>query len=228
MFTEYKIKWINGHIVIDNEQELLVDTGSPLSFHPTGKIELCGETISVPSSLANVTASYLESKVGQGVQGIVGCDIISKLPTSFNLHQHEPEFIFMDDDADYPLRIDGFSLFGLYGMYVFIDGIRRKMIFDTGAPYSYLNSELAGNKQPIRKARDFSPLFSADFDIDIVSAQTSIFENDKSFVFEYGVSPKIDVALQMLNVDGIIGNELLRHYRLQIKGYALKLPPQGI
>ena len=228
MFTEYKIKWINNHIVIDNDQGLLIDMGSPVSFHSSGYINVCGERIIVPTSLMNVTATYLQEKISKEIQGIIGTDIISKHPTLFNLHENGWNCIFMDDDAEYSNRIDSFLYMGIYGLYINIDGKKRKMLFDTGAPFSYLSSSVVRNKEILRKEKDFSPLLNGDFDINIVTAQTSIQKECTCLNLEYGFSHLIDTALKMLGVDGIMGNELLKHYRLQVKGGSLFLPPQGI
>ena len=39
MFATLKIELVNDHIIIvDNGQRILMDTGSPLSFHPTGHL----------------------------------------------------------------------------------------------------------------------------------------------------------------------------------------------
>ena len=228
MFTEYKINWINNHIVIDNIQGLLIDTGSPMSFHSSGIINICGERIIVPTSINNMTAAYLQEKISDEIYGIIGTDIISKHPTLFNLYKNGWKCIFMDDDAEYGNRIDGFSLMGIYGLFIYIEGKKRKMLFDTGAPFSYLSSSLVRDKEFLRKEKDFSPLINRDFDIDIVTAHTSIQKNGAYFNLEYGVSPLIDKVLQLLKIDGIMGNELLKHYRIQIKGHSLFLPPQGI
>ena len=228
MFTDYKIKWINNHIVIDDDQGLLVDTGSPLSFHSSGVINICGDSITVPTSLVNVTAAYLQGKISEGIQGIIGTDIISKHSILFNLHENGWNCVLMDDDAEYGNHIDSFSFMGIYVLYIFIEGKKRRMIFDTGAPVSYLSSFLVRDKVILRKGKDFSPLLNGDFNIDIVTAPASIQKEGVCFNFEFGFSRLIDPTLQLLGVDGIMGSELLKYYRLQIKGRSLILPPQGI
>ena len=51
--TEYAIETVRGHILINDDRgsRVLVDTGSPLSFHAGGVIALGGSSFTVPASL---------------------------------------------------------------------------------------------------------------------------------------------------------------------------------
>lgn len=49
-FVSFPITIINDHIIIDNEQKIILDTGSPMSFHKSGTFNI-GERIEVPTSL---------------------------------------------------------------------------------------------------------------------------------------------------------------------------------
>jgi hypothetical protein len=86
MFTNYPIRLINNHIIVDAEQQLIVDTGSPVSFHSSGMINLCGESIAVKTSIPGVSADYLSSKVGTRIDGLLGMDIIHRYPLMIDLH----------------------------------------------------------------------------------------------------------------------------------------------
>ena len=77
---EYNIILSRDHILIDSADGiLLVDTGSPMSFHENGMIRLGDEEFQVPTSLMGVDASYIADKVGERVSGLLGMDIISRL-----------------------------------------------------------------------------------------------------------------------------------------------------
>ena len=226
MFTEYKIKWINNHILIDDEQGLLIDTGSPTSFHSSGVIKLCGQSIKVPTTTMGVSNTYLQEKISTDIYGLIGTDIIASHPTLFNL-QRGGDFIFMDDDTEYMTKLQTMSLMGLYVIFLWVDGNKVKMIFDTGAPISYIRSSLTEPHTTIRQEQDFSPLFG-DFNADIIKLPTKIMEDFPTEEMELGQSKEIDKALSLLGVDGIIGTELLKHYRIQINHKDVVLPPQGI
>ena len=49
---EYKIELVGGHILIvdDRGSKVLIDTGSPLSFHSDGVVAIDGETVTVPTT----------------------------------------------------------------------------------------------------------------------------------------------------------------------------------
>jgi hypothetical protein len=228
MFADYNIKWIKNHILIDDEQGLLIDTGSPVSFHSSGVIQLCGQSIDVPTSIMGLSIKYLHEKISPDIHGLIGTDIISKHATLFNLQRGE-HFLLMDDDADYYIKIPTFSLMGLFGFFMYVGHKKVKMIFDTGAPISYIKSDIVKAEMAIRQEIDFSTVFG-DFKADIFKLATWI-ENDYPAVaveIEFGCAKEVDNALCLLGVDGIIGTELLKHYRIQIKNGEFFLPPQGI
>ena len=226
MFTMYKIKWAKNHIIIDDEQGLLIDTGSPVSFHSSGTIKLCGQNINVPTSIMEVSNAYLQENISTDIQGLIGTDIISRHTTLFNLQRGE-DFIFMDDDADYSTRIQSFSLMGLYGIVMCVGDKIVKMIFDTGAPVSYIKSSLNEQHTIIRQTNDFSPSFG-NFKADIFKIFTVIKSGCPAEEMEFGCAKEVDRVLSLMGVDGIIGTELLKHYRIQIKNGEFFLPPQGI
>ena len=61
--TEYAIITARGHVLIDGgEGLLLVDTGSPMSFHELGRIRLCGGEYRVPASLPGAGADYISDE----------------------------------------------------------------------------------------------------------------------------------------------------------------------
>ena len=75
--TEYKIEIVCGHILANDDRgsKVLIDTGSPLSFHSDGVIALGGETFNVPTSLMGTGSDYVTENVGTDVNGLVGMDI---------------------------------------------------------------------------------------------------------------------------------------------------------
>ena len=76
--TEYTAEIVRGHILINDDRgtRVLLDTGSPISFHSGGAIVLGGESFSVPTSLMGTDAAYVSENVGAPVDGLVGMDIL--------------------------------------------------------------------------------------------------------------------------------------------------------
>ena len=62
---EYRIEQVRGHILIvdDLGSKVLVDTGSPLSFHADGVMEIDGENFRVPTSLPEADSAYVTENV---------------------------------------------------------------------------------------------------------------------------------------------------------------------
>ena len=62
---EFNIILSRDHILISSDGDiLLVDTGSPMSFHENGSIRLGDEEFPVATSLMGVDSVYVADKVG--------------------------------------------------------------------------------------------------------------------------------------------------------------------
>lgn len=229
MFTKYRIKWVKGHILINDDQGLLIDTGSPVSIHTSGVINICGQKINVQSHLAGTNIiSSLKKEISNEVNGLIGMDILSVYPILFNLH-NGGDFIFLDDDAQYTTqKIESFSIMDKYcGMFIDINKERMKLVFDAGAPISYVNSKRFCNHKIIRRQHDFSPVLGKSFIANIIKLPISVVANESREI-EFGYSEEVDFMLYYLNIDGILGTAFLREYRVQMRNRTFYLPPQGI
>ena len=89
------------------------------------------------------------------------------------------------------------------------------MIFDTGAKISYINPELTQNMEPICELDDFSPLINARFRTPIY--QFNADACGKQFNAAFGNLPvQLDGILEQLGVDGFIGHELFKAFKVSI------------
>ena len=225
MFTEYKVQLKKDHLLIDDHQGILIDTGSPTSFHDTGRIELCGNSFSVPNSLLNVTSEYLTTEVGCDIHGLLGMDIISKHPILFDLRNN---FIFADDDAQYCSNLPSFKLpYNLICVEIIVNGKTTRLIVDTGAKISYIDETFVNGLNSVDTKQDFSPLFG--------HFSTAIYECDIQFManrpvaLKFGVPPfLLSSFMSTMNVQGILGLDFFKLYRLQLRDCILYFPPQGI
>jgi hypothetical protein len=229
MFTNYPIRLINNHIIVDAEQQLIVDTGSPVSFHSSGMINLCGESIAVKTSIPGVSADYLSSKVGTRIDGLLGMDIIHRYPLMIDLHCG---FMFVDDDAVYPHALEDFELGplaqGLLAIRMTVNNRPVKMIVDTGAPVSYINQSIVSGMVSDGEIDDFHPLIG-DFHTNTYHCDVIPMIGEQPYNQLFGVLPTmLGMTLAMIQADGIIGIELFKRYRIQIREGRLYLPPQGI
>ena len=226
------IKLFNNHIVIFGSQTLLLDTGSPVSFHPSGILKFEEKCFKVLTNIGEVTPQYLSEKVGCVIDGIMGMDIINRFPSLISLKDN---WMFIDDDAAYHSHFQMYSLpsiaGGLLGITVLVNHHRANLIVDTGAPISYIQSEFVNGLDSVESMNDFSPyvgifktntyLCEVDFLIDTSRIQKR--------TIRFGIPPAIiSNTLNQLTVDGIIGVDLFKELRLQIKDRILFVPPQGI
>jgi hypothetical protein len=225
MFTEYKVQLNNGHLIIDDHQRILIDTGSPTSFHDTGQIDLCGDSYSVPQSIMNVTSEYLTTEVGCNVHGILGMDIISKHPILFDLRNN---LIFVDDDAQYGSYLPSFKLpYNLICIEIKVNGKSVRLIADTGAKISYIDESIVEGLNPVDTKQDFSPLFG-HFSTDIYECDIQFMAN-RPVILKFGVPPfLLSSFMSTMNVQGILGLDFFKLYRLQLRDCILYFPPQGI
>lgn len=176
---------VNNHIVTDDEQLLLIDTGSPLSFHKSGRILLGTEEISVPTSIMGVTDDYLTQKVGCEIHGIIGLDIINQYHTLISIKDN---LMFINDDAVYreKLRraVPGGPIGGIIGVEMSINGRVARMLVDTGAKISYIKKEFVEGLNIKDIVEDFSP-YIGDFKTPLYSCQTELLSSNGNVIGSY-------------------------------------------
>lgn len=224
-FASFPIKLINNHIIIDNEQKIVLDTGSPLSFHKTGVICI-GEEIEVPTYLPDISDTYLSEKIGCDVYGLIGMDIISKFPILISV---KDGFVSFNDDAKYYDRfVRCHNNTGLLCVNLKINGSIAKMIVDSGAKVSYISNSYVDGMVKEGCANDYSP-YIGDFQTSLYNCKTELLVCDITYEQQYGTPPTLLAALlTQYGADGIIGIELFKRFRIQIKSGEVYFPPQGI
>ena len=79
---------VNRHLLInDGRGNMLIDTGSPASFHVEREIHVGEDTHNVPTSYMGTTTQYLSQKVGCEIVGLIGMDILSQYTVWINTPQ---------------------------------------------------------------------------------------------------------------------------------------------
>ena len=216
----YKLRLAGGHLLVNDDRgtTLLLDTGSPLSFHSDGIIALGNDTFNVGTSLMGTDSGYVTDNVGTNVDGLVGTDILGRCGVLFDVQGGQ---VILGHPTDGMTRVPSHSLLG----YIFVDmGIRghdAKVILDTGAPISYVSPSVTEGLAAVDTVTDFHPTMG--------SFETPIFEfpasfAGRSFEMRAGHLPSIDeggigignmgTILSFFGIDGIVGMELLKHQPL--------------
>lgn len=206
--TEYKIELVRGYILIDDDRgsKVLVDTGSPLSFHAEGAVALGGDTYNVGTSLMGVDDGYLTDNIGTRVDGLVGMDILGGCGVLVDVPGGR---VVLGYPTAGMTRVPSSVEFG----YVFLDmdmrGRGTTVIFDTGAPTSYVSESFTEGLASVGTVEDFNPSVPGG------TFETPIFEFPAAFAGEAfgmraGYLPGLMQALTLLGVGGVVGMELLR------------------
>lgn len=213
--TEYPIRIVRGHILILDERDttLLIDTGSPLSFHCYGVISVGGESFEVPTTLMGVDSAYITDKVGETVDGLVGMDIIGEGGLLVDVPGGRVVFGCPTDGMT---RVPSRLGMGYMSLEMEIRGRVASVIIDTGAPTSYVSESLTEGLTSHGTVEDFNPFVPGDV------FETPLFEFPASFAglsftMRAGHLPQMmGSVLGLLGVDGVVGMELLRQRPLLI------------
>ena len=211
---EYNIILSRDHVLIESVGGiLLVDTGSPMSFHEKGLIRLGGEEFPVPAVLMGVDSSYIAEKVGVHVSGLLGMDIISRLGMKIVIPGGKLSFHPLTEGMT---RLPSRHGMGYMSVEMVLAGRPARIILDTGAPTSYVSSSFTEGLTPIGQVTDFNPLVPGDtFETPIFEFPASFAGND--FTMKAGHLPgSLQMMLSVLGVDGVVGMEILKRFSVTI------------
>jgi hypothetical protein len=233
--NKHKTILFNKHLLIDTIRGvILIDTGSPVSFHKHGCIEINGREYSVPANYMGISATYISNTIGLEVSGLLGMDIINLYEVWIDVrnvaHAIGDVWFFCPDESK-PYK--GANVMGIPICEVEIGGSKVKLLFDTGAPISYLSDRYIGHTPIHDEVRDFSPLMGGEEYVVhrhvVPSKFRGLLSEDEKHDIAYGQMPtQLSMLLNMLNVDGIIGYDLIERFRVVVVRGELYFPPQGI
>ena len=211
---EFDIILSQDHVLIDCAGGmLLIDTGSPFSFHENACIQLGGEAYPVPTSLMGVNAAYIAEKVGQPVSGLLGMDIIGRTGLKIDIPGGK---LSIFPSVDGMVQIPSGMGMGYVSVEMTLAGKPARVILDTGAPTSYVSRSFTEGLDPVGRTTDFNPLIPGD------TFETPVFEFPASFAgnafpMKAGHLPgTLQGMLSMLGADGVVGMEILKRFAIVI------------
>ena len=199
---KYNFEIKRGYIVYkDGADVVLFDSGCPISFP-----QKCDPFRIFPKINKYVDAS---------VNWLRGIDSISSQQLFIDYPKMELEYgekmSLESPVAKYHLEnINN----GVFAISLKIDGQKRKMILDTGAATSYLLENTVTQGASAGKTEDFYISENALFETDIFLHSTECGDCLSVDVI-YGVpTPAIKKDIEACHVDGIIGYDWLRHFKV--------------
>lgn len=204
--TEYRLELVNKHLTINTPSgRLLIDTGSPLSFHKDASIEICGNRYDTATNLLQADADYLTDNVGVELSGLVGMDILSRYAVLIDIPSNKIVFGYEGETEEIP----SFSVIGGYaGIILDIDGESRSVLVDTGAPVAYISNRLTEGLTPSGETTDFSPMTMSLFTTPLFNMRVDAAGH--SFDTQFGHLPNmLQMSISLLGIDGVIGYDLL-------------------
>ena len=211
----YNIELVENHIIfVENNLRLLLDTGSPVSISNLSNISLFGETMNIHNAMENKSIDDVNKSIlNANVDALIGADVLSKISFSISFSNKLMEINPVINHNEY----DSFPLSYFMGVPIMIarlNGKDIKFFLDTGAKISYVNFTLIQGQNIIQVKEDFYPGFGA-FETSIYQIHLELFKHLKRY--EFGVLPEsLELSLNMLGANGIIGNNILINFDLVI------------
>ncbi|MBQ0081598.1 MAG: aspartyl protease family protein [Alistipes sp.] len=217
--------------MLENKQgHLLIDTGSPTSFHEDGFIELGDFRMEVPKDIFGIVDSkYLSDTLGLKIKGLLGMDFMGQHPTVFNTKGFGGFISFGDgfNDADV---MEGFSIMGCPGIVIEVNRRPARVLVDSGANLSYIDKQFVRESQFLSEQEDFHPLLGTGlFTTDTYEVPCHIGcgnHKDKDLNVVFGILPaEMGLLLSAQQVDGVIGYDLFCNFRISLQDGKVVLPP---
>lgn len=210
--TIFPMKVVNRHIILRLEEgPCLLDTGSPYCigarpFHFLGR-DLRGAEDFMGTALTD-----LGPHIGAEIEFLIGANALETV--SFVIDWERLEFRV----SEQPLRMDGVQIEldtrqAVPIVNPLVNGVTRRLFFDTGAQISYLNKPFLADFESEETVKDFHPSIgeyeTAKFTLGVRFSP----ELGSEIPVTFGLLPEpLETALIPSKVDGVIGSEIFESY----------------
>ena len=203
--AEYRLELVDGHLIADTGGRFLLDTGSPVSFSATGRVNWGGRDRELPTSALGLDAAELSHLVGEPLDGLVGGDLLGLHPFTIDL---ERSVLAVDeagsdrDTTELPIRL----VLGVPLATLELDGTPTQTCIDTGAKLSYLEAARLDGREAVDETDDFYPGYG--------TFRTPVYEiavciADSELTMRAGSLPEaLSGMLGMLGIAAILGTDL--------------------
>lgn len=202
------------HLIIeDNENVILIDTGSPITVHVTNEFEFLGEKHNVTSNYMGIDIAKLSTRIGRKITTLLGTDILSKFSVIFDCQKSRIHFDHLPETTQTDgLPIELFSEIPIVNFK--IEGMPLKAFLDTGAQISYLREDVTSKYEKSGVSNDFHPTIGS-FVTNTFDIKTEL--NNNKFDVKYGNLPlSIKPLLEIANVDAILGYDFLKNFVVRL------------
>lgn len=213
--NKYTLKYERGllFVELDGTGTWLLDTGAPASFG-TGPLSVAGRDFPLAGeTYLGVTIPKLQEHIGKEFRGLIGGDVFYAFDTVFDLVHGE--ITFHEDPVTESPSGKPLSLLPMHNVMrvpivkATINGIERRMFFDTGASICFLQTAEWEQFPVTGQVQDFFPLHGP-FDTDLRPVLMRLGGHEE--VLQCGRLPfTLNLMLDPFSVDGIVGNEVMKN-----------------
>ena len=208
----FEAQIFDGHVIIkDEENTILIDTGSPTTIHKRQYFQFCFESYECLINPLGLTSENLSKMVGMEITTLLGVDILSKYNVKFDYRHNEVSFS-KGDFSFAGKEIDIESFMSIPIIELSIDYKTMKFFLDTGAKISYLSKIHLKNYKSIGKEKDFYHNFGT-FTTECFQVK-ALFENEEFNVIFGILPPKLHKSLLVGGIDGIIGYDFFKNFTI--------------
>ncbi|WP_295058255.1 hypothetical protein [uncultured Fibrobacter sp.] len=199
---------VKGHfIVTDNGKRALIDTGCPFIINDENKRSIPMGELYLNDARRNVDPTISEFR---------GLEYFTQHKVLFDYKKAAIIVADQGDEVDPAHPVAEFPISGLPIRIVFsavIDGVSRKLIFDTGASIAnYLTESIAKTGTPCSTVEDFHPQ-KGKFPVDLFSLPVEV--GGETVDIPFGVQPAdIDRDVQMSGAVDVIGVGLYKNFQV--------------
>jgi len=212
---KYNFDLFKGHVIIRNGGSYLLDTGAPWCVDESGEFCFAGNEHLAQTSYLGVNMRRFSQFVGTPLDAIIGMDairdfnmVIDPKMREFRLRKGALETA--NWFAELPMRIPPLIEVPIAEVQLSCGPVR--MIFDTGAPLSYLSREIAVHYPRTGTAKDFYPT-KGWFETETYRVPIEL--GTETIEIEVGVLQTLverGVIPSLLGFEGIIGTTLLSDF----------------
>lgn len=198
----------NGHLIVSiNGRTALIDTGCPVTLGVGKAFEIADKSTPLHEDFFGITVDSIAEPVGYPLDLVIGMDVLRHF--SVRLSIASAQIVLGDKCGEAGETLEVGSWFGAPTVPIVVKGKPVEVIFDTGAPTSYLSASLIKGYEFVEKRTDFYPL-KGTFEVDVfkVPVKVGSLEKDLEIAAMEGVMAHM---LESNGMPGILGSELLRY-----------------
>ena len=202
------LTFCNGHFFVAVEdRDWLVDTGAPSSFGAVASLAVDDKVFRPRASYMGLTADTVSEYTGHPTAGVMGADVLNEFDVLLDAPRGRHRSLgCCQKFAGTVVGTEEFM--GIPVVQARIGGTTRRMFFDTGAHVSYYQDEALTTFPAAGRVTDFYPGVGR---FETETYLVGIALGGTRYTLRCGRLPSLlGMALMMANIEGIIGNEILR------------------